>query len=93
MVYETLGAVIAFMLGFVSSYSLRGKKNARASAKNGNENSLKSCENGMCQPEIGASTDIIIVSSGVVGSALAYTLGKVTVSHSKGSLCLLYILL
>ncbi|VVA15592.1 Hypothetical predicted protein [Prunus dulcis] len=78
MVYETLGAVIAFLSGFVSSYSLRGKKNARASANNGNgnENSLKSCENGMCQPEIGASTDIIIVGSGVVGSALAYTLGK-----------------
>ncbi|KAI5314996.1 hypothetical protein L3X38_044172 [Prunus dulcis] len=68
MVYETLGAVIAFLSGFVSSYSLRGKKNARASANNGNgnENSLKSCENGMCQPEIGASTDIIIVGSGVV---------------------------
>ncbi|CAB4290793.1 unnamed protein product [Prunus armeniaca] len=78
MIYEMLAAVMAFLLGFVSSYSLIGKKNARASAKNGNgnENSLKSCENGMCQPEIGASTDIIIVGSGVVGSALAYTLGK-----------------
>ncbi|ONH92127.1 hypothetical protein PRUPE_8G156700, partial [Prunus persica] len=57
---------------------LRGKKNAQASANNGNGNeySLKSCENGMRQPEIGASMDIIIVGSGLVASALAYTLGK-----------------
>ncbi|XP_034227369.1 squalene monooxygenase SE1-like isoform X2 [Prunus dulcis] len=78
MVYQNIfGAVIASLLGFAFLYRLRGKKKARALVKTDqNGNSLKSSENGICEAKISASTDIIIVGAGVVGSALAYTLGK-----------------
>ncbi|XP_008236165.2 PREDICTED: squalene monooxygenase-like [Prunus mume] len=78
MVYQNIfGAVIASLLGFAFLYRLRGKKAARAIVKTDqNGNCLKSSENGICEAKISTSTDIIIVGAGVVGSALAYTLGK-----------------
>ncbi|CAN6544556.1 unnamed protein product [Malus baccata var. baccata] len=78
MVFELmLVVVVAFLLGFVSSYGFRRKKNDRALVKDQNVNGWRSSENGMClQKDIGAGVDVIIVGAGVAGSALAYTLGK-----------------
>ncbi|KAL6211877.1 hypothetical protein ACLB2K_017100 [Fragaria x ananassa] len=83
------GAVIASLLSVVFLYTLPGKmKNVIASVKTQNGKLLKSYGNGMCLPaEIGTSPDIVIVGAGVVGSALAYTLGKVTFSNSCPKLC------
>ncbi|PRQ15781.1 putative squalene monooxygenase [Rosa chinensis] len=74
----TTGAVIASLLSVVFLYTFRGKrKNVKASMKTQNGKLLKSSGNGMCLPaKIGTSPDIVIVGAGVVGSALAYTLGK-----------------
>lgn len=90
MVYQNIfGAVIASLLGFAFLYRLRGKKKARALVKTDqNGNCLKSSENGICEAKISTSTDIIIVGAGVVGSALAYTLGKVKFSNSLRGSCL-----
>lgn len=87
MVYlNIVCAVIASLLGFVFLCSLRRQKKARAHQ---NGNCLKSCENGTCDDaKMVESADIIVVGAGVVGSALAYTLGKVTFSHSLRILCL-----
>ncbi|KAM1915988.1 hypothetical protein ACFX13_035772 [Malus domestica] len=78
MVFQLmLVAVVAFLLGFVSSYGFRRKKKDRALVKDRNVNGWRSSENGMClQKDIGAGVDVIIVGAGVAGSALAYTLGK-----------------
>ncbi|XP_009378595.2 squalene monooxygenase SE2-like [Pyrus x bretschneideri] len=75
MVYlNIVCAVIASLLGFVFLCSLRRQKKARAHQ---NGNCLKSCENGTCDDaKMVESADIIVVGAGVVGSALAYTLGK-----------------
>lgn len=56
MVFQLmLVAVVAFLLGFVSSYSFRRKKKDRASVKDRNVNGWRSSENGMClQKDIGA---------------------------------------
>ena len=79
-----MGAVIASLLSVVFLHALRGKRtNVKASMKTQNGELLESSGNGMClQAKIDASPDIIIVGAGVVGSALAYTLGKVTLFHS-----------
>ncbi|KAM1382589.1 hypothetical protein FF1_034969 [Malus domestica] len=75
MVYlNIVCAVIASLLGFVFLCSLRRQKKASAHQ---NGNCLKSCENGTCdEAKMVESADIIVVGAGVVGSALAYTLGK-----------------
>ncbi|EEF40286.1 conserved hypothetical protein [Ricinus communis] len=57
--------------------SLKRKKNiTRASLNNCTDETLKSSSKEICQPEIAASPDIIIVGAGVAGAALAYALGK-----------------
>ncbi|KAG5230481.1 squalene monooxygenase [Salix suchowensis] len=73
-----LGVVIASVLGWglLLFFHAKGRRKGRVSMNIPGNSTLKSSENGLswaCNPE---STDIIIVGAGVVGSALAYTLGK-----------------
>ena len=75
-----LGVVIASVLGWglLLFFHAKGRRKGRVSMNIPSNRTLKSSENGLswaCNPEI---TDIIIVGAGVAGSALAYTLGKVT---------------
>lgn len=82
MVYQYIvGVVVASLLGFVLSYSFRGKKNITtpASMEQTTRNGfVKTSENSTRGPEMaGSTTDVIIVGAGVAGAALAYTLGKV----------------
>ncbi|KAJ4828154.1 hypothetical protein Tsubulata_005029 [Turnera subulata] len=78
MDYEfIMEGIVAFLLGLVFLYKLRGRRNTKALVNNLENETLKSSTNGMCQPEdMAKSTDIIIVGAGVAGSALAYTLAK-----------------
>lgn len=86
-----LGGVIASLLGVVLLHHIRRRKVKGASSMGiiqGNE-CLESSQNEMLSgSEIATtSTDIIIVGAGVAGSALAYTLGKVTVFVCLVTIC------
>jgi squalene monooxygenase len=75
-----LGGVIAsvFVWGLLLAFHAKGRKKVRVSMDIPRDSTLKSSENGMSWARNPESTDIIIVGAGVAGSALAYTLGKVT---------------
>jgi squalene monooxygenase len=75
-----LGGVIAsvFVWGLLLAFHAKGRKKVRVSMDIPRDSTLKSSENGMSWARNPESTDIIIVGAGVAGSALACTLGKVT---------------
>jgi squalene monooxygenase len=81
---HVLWTFFASLFGFVLLYTLRRNNNS-----NGNKIKTKkmtfpqecakeSFPDGECRPVNGSGTDVIIVGAGVAGSALAYTLGKVS---------------
>nr|DAD48242.1 TPA_asm: hypothetical protein HUJ06_018179 [Nelumbo nucifera] len=80
MIVECVFAgIVASLLGFVLLYRSLGRKEEeeirRATVEIRNE-CVRSSINGECRSESSQNTDVIIVGAGVVGSALAYTLGK-----------------
>lgn len=95
-----LGEILAFVIGFLVFYAIfrkREKINGTAFMENlgvhhnDNNNNLtrsSSESNGHCSPGTASrNTDVIVVGAGVAGSALAYTLAKVThnlsLSHTQ----------
>ncbi|KAB2604650.1 squalene monooxygenase-like [Pyrus ussuriensis x Pyrus communis] len=79
-----LVAVVAFLLGFVSSYSFRRKKKDRASVKDRNVNGWRSSENGMClQKDIGAGAllmgDAVNMRHPITGGGMVVALSDVVV--------------
>lgn len=79
-----LGELLAFVIGFMVLYSFfrkREKNNSSASAENtrglsndhANDLTTRSSES-----DAAGNADVIVVGAGVAGSALAYTLAKVT---------------
>ncbi|XP_043817209.1 squalene epoxidase 3 isoform X2 [Manihot esculenta] len=75
-----MGRIMASLLGFVLLYRLTANKKATTSRGVARYEKLESSENGIDQAEKDKKPDVIIVGAGVAGSALAYTLGKVTLS-------------
>ncbi|EEF40281.1 Squalene monooxygenase, putative [Ricinus communis] len=72
-----VAGIIASLWALFMLCSLKRKKNiTRASFNNYTDETLKSSSKEICQPEIVASPDIIIVGAGVAGAALAYALGE-----------------
>jgi hypothetical protein len=78
---HVLWTFFASLFGFLLLYTLRCNNNSnKTKTKKNNfpqESAKETFADGECSPVNGSGTDVIIVGAGVVGSALAYTLGKV----------------
>ena len=78
MEYQYLvGGIIDSALLLLLFYRTAGKSKMRAFKETSTEEVFLNSESGISLSEKVMNTDIIIVGSGVAGSALAYTLGKV----------------
>ncbi|XP_062144745.1 squalene monooxygenase SE1-like [Alnus glutinosa] len=77
---HVLWTFFASLFGFLLLYTLRCNNNSnKTKTKKNNfpqESAKETFADGECRSVNGSGTDVIIVGAGVVGSALAYTLGK-----------------
>ena len=73
-----LGAFLASVLGFLLLYDLREKERKIKRHRRADGLVTSSSGIGECPQDDGFGTDVIIVGAGVAGSALAHTLGKVS---------------
>lgn len=74
---------MASLFGLVVLYNSRKKRTNRGALMGRMRDECpKTSGNGGCSQEITECSDVIIVGAGVAGSALAYALGKVTLSQT-----------
>lgn len=75
---------MASLFGIVVLYNSRKKrKNMEDLMERMRNECIKKSGHGGCSQEITDCTDVIIVGAGVAGSALAYSLGKVSLPNPE----------